>query len=81
MRYADRNCNIVSTGSEYVVTGRDVFTGKPVEVRIPSPALFAYRQGAMIQDAMPMLSAAEREFLISGMFDWDFPEEPSEPEE
>lgn len=78
MRYADARCQIVSTGSEYVVTGKDVFTGKPVEVRIPAPALFAYRQGAMIQDAMPMLSAADREFLISGMHDWDLPEEPED---
>ena len=75
MRYADSCCKIVSVGSEYVVTGSDVFTGKPVEVRIPAPALFAYRQGAMIQDAMPMLSAEDREFLISGMHDWDLPEE------
>lgn len=77
MRYADANCKIVSTGSEYIVTGRDVFTGAPVEVRIPAPALYAYRQGAMIQDAMPMLSVDEREFLISGMYSFDL----GEPEE
>ena len=74
MRYADANCTIVSTGSHYIVTGRDVFTGNNVEIKIPSEELFAYRQGAYIQDAMPSLSAAEREFLISGMYEWPFEE-------
>lgn len=69
MRYADAKCQIVSTGAEYIVTGNDVFTGKPVTVCIPAPDLFAYRQGALIQDAMPTLSDAEREFLISGMYE------------
>ena len=69
MRYADSKCNAIIVGSEYVVSGNDVFTGKHVEVRIPASALFAYRQGALIQEAMPMLSVSEREFLISGMYD------------
>ncbi len=71
MRYADSRCKITKDEKNdiYIVSGKDMFTGTAVEVRIPGPALFAYRQGALIQDAMPMLSLSEREFLISGMFD------------
>jgi len=43
--------------------------------------LFAYRQGANVQDAFPYLSSGEREGLVSGMCDgcWDemFPPDPS----
>lgn len=69
MRYADAKCKIVSEGPVYVITGADVFTGKPVEVRVPSFDLFIYRQGVPIQDAMPTLTADEREFLMSGMYE------------
>lgn len=67
MRYADARCKVVSTGDEYIVTGADCMTGAHVEVRIPARALFAYRQGIPIQDAMPMLTDDQREFLISGI--------------
>ncbi len=71
MRYADYRCKVTETYAPhvYVVTGRDVFTNREVTVKIPAPALFAYRQGKPIQDAMPMLSIDEREFLISGVYD------------
>lgn len=77
MHYADYRCNIVSTGFEYVVTGNDVLTGKPVTVHIPSDALFAYRNGAPIQSALHMLTVDEREFLISGIYD-SFPDDIEE---
>lgn len=35
-------------------------------VTVPAPALDAYRAGALAQQAFPMLSADEREQLISG---------------
>lgn len=68
MRYADAKCSIVGNGDEYVVTGPDLFTGKTVEVRFPSRALFLYRNGVSIQSAMPDLTPEEREFLISGVY-------------
>lgn len=74
MRYADANCKIVNVGSHYVVTGKDIFTGREVTVNIPSKELFNYRQGMMAQDAFLSLNVDEREFLISGMYD-SFPEE------
>lgn len=77
MYYADRACLIQSTGSHYIVSGKDVFTGRVVVVKVPANELYAYRQGKMIQDAMPSLSADEREFLISGMYE-SFPEDLDE---
>lgn len=68
MRYADARCKITSHGSYYLVEGKDVFTGAPVSVKIPSEELYAYRQGELIQYAMPSLPANEREFLISGIY-------------
>jgi hypothetical protein len=69
MNYADSRCKVTDIGGTYQVVGKDIFSGRTVEVKIPAPALFAYRQGAYIQDAMPMLSAQEREFLLSGIYD------------
>lgn len=36
-------------------------------VFVPADELFAYRQGELIQDAMPSLNADDREFLMTGM--------------
>jgi hypothetical protein len=52
-----------------VYRGKDVFTKREVCVRVPASALYAYRQGEMIQNAMPMLSPNERDFLLNGMYD------------
>lgn len=75
MRYADNYCEIISNGSEYIVKGKELFTKREIEVRIPVFALYQYRQGALIQEAMPMLSIAEREFLITGMYETSFEED------
>lgn len=69
MQYADRRCKVIATDAGYLVTGKDLFTGKEVKVTIPCHELWAYRQGAMIQHAMPSLSVQEREFLISGIYE------------
>jgi hypothetical protein len=50
----------------YIFTGKCMLTRKPYSVTIPGEELYAYRQGALIQDAMPSVSAEDREFLISG---------------
>lgn len=50
-------------------------TGKEnvMEIAVTEEQLAAWRSGALIQDAMPQLSADEREFIISGLTraDWD----------
>ena len=50
----------------YRFTGPCVVTGKPYTVTIPGPALFRLRQGDYIQDACPMLSPEDREFILTG---------------
>lgn len=69
MRYADSCCTYHETYNPhtYVFTGPCVVTKEMITVTIPAPELFAYRQGKKIQDAMPSLTDAEREFLMSGM--------------
>lgn len=70
MRYADAKCTYVEEHTPahvYVFTGPCVVTRKPHSVRVPADGLFAYRQGAKIQDAFPGLSADDREFLMSGI--------------
>jgi hypothetical protein len=42
-------------------------TGKDYSVTVKGHELYAYRQGAYMQDALKSLSAADREFLMSGM--------------
>ena len=44
-----------------------------MDLDITEVQLVAWRQGALIQDVMPHLSADEREFLISGITpaEWD----------
>ena len=70
MRYADTKCvyaeRYVNDKHTYIFTGRCVVTGKMYSVEVPGEELYAYRQGKHIQDAMPSVSAEDREFLISG---------------
>lgn len=81
MRYADAKCEVKGVGDYYIITGHDVFTKRKVEIKLPSQELFYYRQGLPIQDAMRSLSVQEREFLISGMYDWPFDEDGSDQED
>jgi len=69
MYYADTHCTYTEDypPHTYTYTGPCVVTGKLVSVKVPAEGLFAYRQGAYIQEAFPNLSKEDREFLISGM--------------
>jgi hypothetical protein len=89
MRYADNYCTYKVTHENgqhfYHFTGKCIVTGKKVTVKVPGQGLFAYRQGALIQDAFPNMSKDDREFLISGISKegWDktFTDEDTEEEE
>ena len=63
---------------KYIFSGR-CNCGEQQEITVNGPDLFKFRQGALIQEAFPYLSADAREFLISGVCGkcWDkmFPEE------
>lgn len=52
-----------------LVTRKSIITGKTHELDLPiTPAqALAYEKGALVQDAFPHLTDAEREFFISGI--------------
>ena len=82
MRYADAKCVCQESYKPehvYTFTGLCVVTGKTVSVTVKAKELYAYRQGGLIQDAMPSLTADDREFLMTGISaeGWDktFPDE------
>lgn len=50
----------------YKFTGPCVVTGKPYSVTVPAEGLWDYNHGKHMQEAFPLLSAEDREFLISG---------------
>lgn len=83
MRYADSSCTyeeVFQPAHGYKFTGPCFVTGKPYSVFVPAAELFAYRQGAYIQNAMPSVSREDREFLLSGMSPeaWDATFNPDE---
>ena len=54
--------------TEYTATGTCVFgCGPYTTASFPAPALFAYNNGAYIQDVLHMLSESDREFILSGI--------------
>ena len=54
--------------TEYTATGNCVFgCGPYTTAPFPATALFAYNNGAFIQDALRMLSGSDREFILSGI--------------
>jgi hypothetical protein len=69
MLYADRACTYIeeSDPHRYVYTGPCLLCNNAQKVTIPGPALYKYRKGAHIQDAMPTLTDGEREFLVTGI--------------
>jgi len=71
MRYADSYCDVVEGFDPHTYTfiGPCVVTGKQQKVKVNAEDVHKYRQGGYVQDCFPYLSAAEREFLISGTSD------------
>lgn len=67
MKYADTRCTYTEDATGYTYSGPCMVTGETYVVKVPRAGLFAYRQGAMIQNAFPEMSADDREFLLSGI--------------
>ncbi len=70
MRYADTHCTYTEKHSPvhtYVFTGKCVVTRNYYAVEVPGHELYNYRQGKLIQEAMPSVSPEDREFLMSGL--------------
>ncbi len=60
--------------SNTIIITRDCpFCGKTQRVSVSKEAFDKWNQGALIQNALPTLTDAEREILISGMCDDCFP--------
>lgn len=57
----------------YVVTPVCMFCGEAGSISVPQAGLIAWKSGALIQEALPELSAPEREMLKSGIHSscWD----------
>lgn len=69
MQYARSQCTcteVYEPKHTYTFTGPCFVLRTPYSVTVPAEGLFAYNQGAKIQDAFPDLSVEDREFLISG---------------
>lgn len=70
MRYADAKCTYTESFEDgqhvYIFTGPCQVTGKTYSVKVKGEELYAYRRGALAQNAFKTLSAEDREFLISG---------------
>jgi hypothetical protein len=49
------------------ISGKLNFRTLPISVEVYALGMQARRKGALIQDAFPMLSAEDREFLLSGI--------------
>lgn len=62
------NCHLDESNGQVVITGQDIFSGKPYRVGpVSRQALDQWLNGALIQIAFPDLSSDDREFLISGI--------------
>ncbi|OYT14915.1 MAG: hypothetical protein B7C24_15770 [Bacteroidetes bacterium 4572_77] len=54
----------------YTFKGKCLTSGNDVSVTVNGCDLYRYNQGDYIQDAFPYLTTAEREWMMSGMFEW-----------
>jgi hypothetical protein len=52
----------------------NIFTGMPVtkEINVTAAQIANWKNGMLIQEAMPNLTASEREFFVSGVSDEDW---------
>jgi len=59
-------------GANSPFTGKLNFLTLPISPEIYEECFTKWTQGALIQDAFPMLSASEREFIKTGITDEDW---------
>jgi hypothetical protein len=63
-----------------IITRKSPFSGKTntKDIDVTMEQLEAWRGGGMIQNVMPHLSASDREFLMTGITDDEWPSEQEE---
>jgi len=57
----------IDDGEYVIIKGDCVFTGEFYECRVPSEGFNKWRNGELIQYALPEISGGDREFIISGI--------------
>ena len=67
MRTLDKTVTLLEGGELCKVTGNCKFTGEEYSVTVSMIGLHEWIGGVHIQDALPGVSADDREFLISGI--------------
>jgi len=65
-----------------LITRKSVFTGieRTLEINITQDQLDAWQSGMLIQDAMPNISANDREFIMTGTIEGEWDEVMSDDE-
>ena len=65
------------------ITRTSMFTGieRTLDLNFTAEQLAEWKNGALIQDAMPNLSAADREFIMTGVTDEEWSEEFGDEED
>ena len=58
---------LLDGGDTAQITGKCVFTGEEYQCQVPAKGLERWLAGEHIQDAMPTVSADDREFIKSGI--------------
>jgi len=66
MRQKNLYCQVVEDGFTRVF-GPCTFTGIEYSCKVPTAGLQRYLDGELIQNALPQVSADDREFLMSGI--------------
>lgn len=73
--------SILEKGDKTIVTTKSIFTNKIntmiIDVKFDDfkNSVYEYRKGELIQKAFPYLSSSQREMLMTGMDDSEFPSE------
>jgi len=65
-----------------LITRKSIFTGieRTLEINITQDQLDAWQSGMLIQDAMPNISANDREFIMTGTIEGEWDEVMSDDE-
>jgi hypothetical protein len=67
MLYADELCSCTEEGDNYIFNGKCGYCEEDTTVKAPKDAVHKCRAGTWIEEAMPMLSIGEMDFILNGL--------------
>jgi hypothetical protein len=67
MCYADDLCSYTEEGDDYIFNGECFHCKENTSVKVPKDAMNKCRSGIWIEEAMPMLSIGEMDFILHGL--------------